>query len=91
MVGSGIELNSAAKKTHDVLKRAMKSVCLLYYVPLQGPLQEMQQSGEDIFEKVRDLICNLPYNSHLIAALLNLEHDSVSLQDISHLCKFCLR
>lgn len=72
--GSHTELGSVAKGAFEVLKRAMKSVSLVYGFSFQRLLEAAEQSSEDIFNGLQVVICNLPNNTCRISELSNSEH-----------------
>lgn len=80
--GSDLELSSAARETHEVVEYAMMFLCFLYYVPFQGLLEALEQSGDDIFEGVHSVMCNPPYNTRRIMELSNSKHNWIILQDM---------
>lgn len=62
----------------------MKSVCVVWKVPIQRLLEALEQSDEDTREEVHAVIHTPPYNTRKILELSNLEHDRLSLQNKSH-------
>lgn len=65
----------------------MKSVCLVHEVPSQQLPESFQQFAVDIFGGVQTGIFDLLYSLRRIPALSNLEHASLSLQDLSQFVK----
>lgn len=61
-------MSSAANETHEMLRRAMKSVCLVYNVLPQVLLKAVEQSGEGVSERVHYII-SPPYILHWIAEM----------------------
>lgn len=57
---------------------------MVYDVPIQWLPEAMEQSGEDIFEKIQAVVYDPPYINRRIFKLSNLEHDRLGLEDISH-------
>lgn len=69
VVGSLVEVSSAAMEAYEVLTWAMKSVYLGHDLPFQGLLEALERSGEEILEGVQVVISNSLYNSRPISAL----------------------
>lgn len=82
--GSGAELRSATKKVYEVLKAALKSMCLMYDARFYELLKALVRSEKDIFQGVRAVICNKSHNICRIAEHSNLKHNQLKLQDINH-------
>lgn len=61
----------------------MKHVCVVYNVPLQRLLKAERQSNEDICEALHSGISYRLYKTRRIVKLSNLDHHSLSLQDMS--------
>lgn len=86
MDASAVELSSAGQEPYEVLRPAMKAMCLGYDVPFQGMLEAVEESDEDTFAGVKTVFWDPTYNTGLIAELLNSEHHRLSLQDMRNLC-----
>lgn len=85
---SGVELSSAPREAHEVLKRARKSICLGYDVLIHWLLQAVQQPGKEFYEEVQALICDPPINTPQIVEISNLGHNQLILQPTSHFVEF---
>lgn len=62
----------------------MKSVCMVQDNLFPRLLEGLEQSGKAIGEDVYALNCSSPYIIRLIAEFSTLEHDGISLQDMSN-------
>lgn len=67
--GSGFKLSCTAKESYEMLKHAMKFMCLVHYVPFLRLLEAMEQSNEYILEKLQAVMCNSPSTSRQIVEL----------------------
>lgn len=85
---SSAKISSAVKEPYDVLRQAMKSVCLVYDVLFLGLMDTGKKSCEDMFEELQALMCDAPYNTCQIAELSSSEKDRLSVQNMSHFVKF---
>lgn len=78
------ELISAAKEMRCVLKRAMKSIQLVYDVCVWWDFDSFRAVREDIFCEVKVVVCDPACNTRPGIELLNSEHNWLGLQVWSH-------
>lgn len=69
--GSSFEKSFTGRESYEVLKRAMNSVCLVYYVQFQKLLEAMEQFGEDIIRGMQSVVFETLYNTPWIVELLD--------------------
>lgn len=67
---------------HEVLKRVIQSVCLIYYVLFLELAKAMKQSRKDLFEEVQSVIWDPEFNTRQIGEQSNLVHYQLFLWDI---------
>lgn len=81
MAENGAELSFAAKTANEVQNWALKSMCLVKDIPLQGLLEVMERSDRGISEGVEGLICDSPFYTRQTAELSDLKQCGLSLHD----------
>lgn len=82
--GSGAELRQAGKKAHDQMQITLKPVCMVYKVLCRRLLEAVQQSCKVSSKRVTAVIGDCQYSICGIALFSNLEHNLLSIQDMSN-------
>lgn len=62
----------------------------VYRALFQGALEAVEQSGEDILDRVQDLICDPPYSTHQNAQLSIPSTNRQNVQDMSSIVEVLL-
>lgn len=80
---SNLEISLAASEAYHKVMLGVWSVCRIYDVGFQEPLEAVEQSCEGIIAGVNTVLYDPPYNTRQIAELANSEHDQLRLKDMS--------